>query len=250
MANELIAVLESGIATQATFSQFTNDKLNRLTMRIHELTQATKRNLFEIAVSLSAIDAEKLHETAGYKSIHEYAEKNFGYKKSMVYKLLDVARKYIEPTEIDGHIVYVSKLAHADTDYSVSQLMEINRVEFDVAKSLDSVGAIMPSMTTKEIREIVVDYNNGEIDANGQPKKPVENDGDNATENDDVTENATANDCDICGEFDAIIEHCNKLLNSGEIDAKTAKKLTAFSEFAMKFVVDYRAKTAENSASN
>ena len=148
MANELIAVLESGIATQATFSQFTNDKLNRLTMRIHELTQATKRNLFEIAVSLSAIDAEKLHETAGYKSIHEYAEKNFGYKKSMVYKLLDVARKYIEPTEIDGCIVYVSKLAHADTDYSVSQLMEINRVEFDVAKSLDSVGAIMPSMTT------------------------------------------------------------------------------------------------------
>ena len=250
MPNQLITVLESGIVTQATFTPFDNEKLNLLTMRIHELTQATKRNLFEIAASLLAIDAENLYKSAGYKTVQEYAEKNFGYKQNMVHKLLKVARKYIEPTEIDGRIVYVSRLAHADTDYSVSQLIEMNSVEFDVAKSLDSVGAIMPSMTTKEIRRVVGDYNNGRIDANGQPTKPAENDGENTTANDDTTENETANDCDICGEFDAIIEHCTKLLNSGEIDANTAKKLRGFSEFATKFVVDYRAKIAENSASN
>lgn len=250
MANELIVVLESGIATQATFSQFNNEKLQRLTMRIHELTQATKRNLFEIAVHLSTIKAEKLYETAGYKSVQEYAEKNFDYKKSMVYKMLNVADKFIEARDIDGQIVYMSKLAHDEADYSVSQLMEINEVEFDEAKSLDAVGSIMPSMTTKEIREVVKDFKNGEIDENGQPvNSATENDTDNGGEN-DASENGekVPFDGDICGEFNAIIEHCNNLLNSATLDEKAAKKVDVFMKYAMRFVVNYKQATTENGA--
>ena len=258
MANELIAVLESGIATQATFSQFNNEKLQRLTMRIYELTQATKRNLFEIAVHLATIKAEELYKTENYKSIEEYAEKNFGYKKSMVYKMLNVADKFIEAREIDGKTVYMSRLAHDDVDYSVSQLMEINAVEFDDAKSLDAVGSIMPSMTTKVIREVVKNFKNGKIDENGQPVNSATNNGDNDTNNGDNDTNNGDNDTnngdndtnngDICREFNAIIEHCNNLLISVTLDVKVAEEVYSFMEYARRFVTNYKHTTTENCA--
>lgn len=251
LANELVAVLESGIATTPITAQFNNEKLQTLTMRIHYLTQETKRNLFEIAVSLLAINSEKLYEAGGYKSVQEYAEKNFGYKKSMVYKLLNVADKFIEAREIDGQTVYMSKLAHENADYSVSQLMEINGVEYDIAKSLDENGVIQPEMTTKEIREVVKDFSNGEIDATGQQIKPAEND--DSGENDENGENVEVVamfDGDIASEFNAIIQHCENLISSNQLDEKAQKKIDTFKKFAMRCVVNYKTQAENENGAN
>lgn len=238
MANDLIAVLENGITVYAPNSEFANEKLQNYTMRIFELTQATKRNLFEIAVLLNTINDENLYKTGGFNSIQEYAEKNFGYKKSMVYKMLDVARKFIDFRENGG---YVSRLIHKDIDYSVSQLMELNQVEFDTAKSLDENGVITPEMTTKEIREVVKNFKNGEIDATGQIlSENEENDtNDNEAEN---SENEEIFNGDIADEMNAIIEHCENLLKISTIsdNEKAAKKIDTFKKYLMRFIVNYK----------
>ena len=238
MANDLIAVLENGITVYAPNSEFANEKLQNYTMRIFELTQATKRNLFEIAVLLNTINDENLYKTGGFNSIQEYAEKNFGYKKSMVYKMLDVAKKFIDFRENGG---YVSRLIHEDIDYSVSQLMELNQVEFDTAKSLDENGVITPEMTTKEIREVVKNFKNGEIDATGQNlSENEENDtNDNEAEN---SENEEIFNGDIADEMNAIIEHCENLLKISTIsdNEKVAKKIDTFKKYLMRFIVNYK----------
>ena len=238
MANDLIAVLENGITVYAPNSEFANEKLQNYTMRIFELTQATKRNLFEIAVLLNTINDENLYKTGGFNSIQEYAEKNFGYKKSMVYKMLDVAKKFIDFRENGG---YVSRLIHEDIDYSVSQLMELNQVEFDTAKSLDENGVITPEMTTKEIREVVKNFKNGEIDATGQIlSENEENDtNDNEAEN---SENEEIFNGDIADEMNAIIEHCENLLKISTIsdNEKVAKKIDTFKKYLMRFIVNYK----------
>ena len=238
MANELIAVLENGISVYAPNSEFANEKLQKYTMRIFDLTQATKRNLFEIAALLYSIENEGLYKTGGYNSVQDYAEKNFGYKKSMVYKMLDVAKKFIEYRENGG---YVSKLIHENIDYSVSQLMELNQLEFDTVKTLDDNGVITPENTTKEIREIIKSYKNNEIDETGQAVIQNEENEENSGESDENVDNEEFSG-DIAEEMNAIIQHCNNLLRNDEISSneKVMKKIDTFSKFCMKFVVNYK----------
>lgn len=53
--------------------------------------------------------------------------------------------------------VYRSIICHDDSDYSMSQLFELGTLAPKEVVELDADGAITPSMTTKEIREVVKD---------------------------------------------------------------------------------------------
>ena len=141
-----------------------NKKLSEQTKAIGNLIYDTKRSIFEISVRLLIIRNENLFKD-DFKDVFEYAEKLFGYKKNMVYKLLTTAEKFIEGNPQGGG--YVSILVHDDKDYTVSQLIELNSIESDEAIKLDELEVISPDMTTKEIRKAVKAYKNNEIDENG-----------------------------------------------------------------------------------
>lgn len=169
MANEIMEVLESPISTQTHESSLKNKKLIVHTKAIEKLMSATKRNMFEISARLLVIRNENLFEDDGFKDVFDYAGKLFGYKKNMVYKLTTTAEKFIEQNPQGKG--YVSILTHDDEDYTVSQLIELNSIEPDVAIKLDDQEVINPSMSTKEIREVVKSYKKGEIDENGNFQK-------------------------------------------------------------------------------
>lgn len=164
MNNEIMETLETAI-TKAPNFELTDKKLLSHTKTIVKLMTTTKRNMFEISAILLVIRNEKLYEKDGFKDVFDYAEKLFGYKKNMVYKMTTTAEKFIEKDTTGKE--YVSILTHENEDYSVSQLIELNSLEPDTATKLDDLEVISPKMATKEIREIVKAYKNGEIDENG-----------------------------------------------------------------------------------
>lgn len=153
------------LQTHETSLNLKNEKLSEHTKAIDSLLSETKRNMFEISARLLIIKNENLFEEDGFKSIFEYAYKMFGYKNNMVYKLMTAAEKFIE--ENPRGEGYVSILIHDNKDYTVSQLIELNSIESDEAIKLDELEVISPDMTTKEIREVVKAYKNGEINENG-----------------------------------------------------------------------------------
>ena len=166
MNNEIMETLETSIVLNANReSGLKNKKLASHTRAIEKLMTATKRNMFEISARLLVIRNENLFADDGFKDVFDYAEKLFGYKKNMVYKLTTAAEKFIEQSPQGKG--YVSILTHDNEDYTVSQLIELNTIEPDTAVKLDELQVISPSMTTKEIREVVKAYKKGEIDENG-----------------------------------------------------------------------------------
>lgn len=173
MSNEIMATLETAITPQQEL-HLTNKKLLQHTKAIEKLMTATKRNMFEISARLLVIRNEDLFSDDGFKDVFDYAEKLFGYKKNMVYKLTTAAEKFIEANPQGKG--YVSILTHDNADYTVSQLIELNSLEPDTAVELDKKNIISPDMSTKEIREKVKAYKNGTLDENGN-EEPEETEG-------------------------------------------------------------------------
>lgn len=165
MNNEIMETLETSITVAPKEYDLTNKKLLQHTKAIEKLMTATKRNMFEISARLLVIRNENLFEQDGFKDVFDYAERMFGYKKNMVYKMTTTAEKFIEQSPTGKG--YVSILTHENSDYTVSQLIELNSLEPDTAVKLDEQEVISPDMSTKEIREVVKAYKNGEIDDNG-----------------------------------------------------------------------------------
>lgn len=225
MANEIMVTLESGIATAAPRATFKNEQLQAHTTAIFELMNATKRNMFEIAARLLVIRNENLFEADGYKDVFDYAAKVLDYKRNFVYKLTAAAEKFIEQNANGNG--YVSIIVHDDSDYTVSQLVELNSLENDTVIELDENGVIAPEMSTKEIREVVKDFKNNVIDAKGNRNETADEestDEESATE----TDNETVDDCAVA--IVSIMTACDTLLADERIIANVnfAKKVKAF----------------------
>ena len=154
--NEVAEVIEKGIATVSAPREFKDKKLASHTKAIEKLMNGVKKNMVEIAVRLRDIKENKLYEKDGYKDVFDYALSVLDYKKPTVYKMIQCATKFIEATP-DGK-GYASIITRDDEDYSVTQLMELNGLEADEAIALDEANKIDPSMTAKEIREVVTEY--------------------------------------------------------------------------------------------
>ena len=76
----------------------------------------------------------------------------------MTYKMIKTAETLVEEKMLDENKVeYRSIICHDDSDYSMSQLFELGTLAPKEVVELDADGAINPSMTTKEIREVVKD---------------------------------------------------------------------------------------------
>lgn len=221
--NEIMETLETAIVTAPTETALKNKKLASHTKAIEKLMTATKRNMFEISARLLVIRNENLFEEDGFKDVFDYAGKLFEYKKNMVYKLTTAAEKFIEQNATGKG--YVSILTHDNEDYTVSQLIELNAIEPDTAIKLDELEVISPSMTTKEIREVVKAYKKGEIDEEGNYHEVEE------------TEEKEVEEKEVVDETAALIiktaENITKILEDERIikDTMTVSKLQEIKGF-------------------
>lgn len=219
MANEIMTTFETAITAQSEL-HFNNKKLAQHTKAIEKLMTATKRNMFEISARLLVIRNEDLFADDGFKDVFDYAEKMFGYKKNMVYKLTTAAEKFIEANPQGKG--YVSILTHNDADYTVSQLIELNSLEPDTAVELDKKAIISPDMSTKEIREKVKAYKNGviDIDENGEVVE---------AEADESGEEETAEKSKTEKLIDEVVKKLEKLLDVADWqDETTGENIVRF----------------------
>lgn len=146
-------IIESGIHLDVKMDNLVNERLREQTAKISSLLDGAKYNLYEVAMRLLVIKTEELYKDDNFTDIYDYTKKVFGYGKNMTYKMVKTAETLVE----ENKGVYRSIICHDDSDYSMSQLFELGTLAPKEVVELDADGAITPSMTTKEIREVVKD---------------------------------------------------------------------------------------------
>lgn len=149
-------IIESGIHFEVKMDNLVNERLREQTAKITSLLDGAKYNLYEVAMRLLVIKKEELYKDDGFTNVYDYTKKMFGYGKNMAYKMITTAEALVEEKMLDENKVeYRSIICHDDCDYSMSQLFELGTLAPKEVVALDADGAINPSMTTKEIREVV-----------------------------------------------------------------------------------------------
>ena len=146
-------IIESGIHLEIKMDNLVNERLKEHTARITSLLDGAKYNLYEVAMHLMVIKNEELYKDDNFTDIYDYTKKVFGYGKNMTYKMVKTAETLVEQKGEE----YRSIICHDDSDYSMSQLFELGTLAPKEVVELDADGAINPSMSTKEIREVVKD---------------------------------------------------------------------------------------------
>ena len=146
-------IIESGIHLDVKMDNLVNERLREQTVKISNLLDGAKYNLYEVAMRLLVIKNEELYKEDNFTDIYDYTKKVFGYGKNMTYKMIKTAETLVEQKGEE----YRSIICHDDSDYSMSQLFELGTLASKEVVELDADGAINPSMTTKEIREVVKD---------------------------------------------------------------------------------------------
>lgn len=146
-------IIESGIHLDVKMDNIVNERLKEQTVKISSLLDGAKYNLYEVAMRLLVIKNEELYKDDNFVDIYDYTKKVFGYGKNMTYKMVKTAETLVEQKGEE----YRSIICHDDSDYSMSQLFELGTLAPKEVVELDADGAINPSMTTKEIREVVKD---------------------------------------------------------------------------------------------
>lgn len=151
-------IIESGIYLDVKMDNIVNERLKEQTVKISSLLNGAKYSLYEVAMRLLVIKNEELYKEDGFTDIYDYTKKTFGYGKNMTYKMVKTAESLVEEKMLDENkIEYRSIICHDESDYSMSQLFELGTLAPKEVVELDADGAINPSMSTKEIREVVKD---------------------------------------------------------------------------------------------
>lgn len=141
-----------------------NKKLQSYTKQIMSQGVNIKKAAARIAVILCKIDESKCYETDGFQTVHDYAEHVLGWKKSNSYAMLKVGYELLD------HKTYESLLPHdSGCDFSTSQLQAILPLKsLDTATHLVESGEILPTMSVKDIKEVVKGYTSDSKSAEGE----------------------------------------------------------------------------------
>lgn len=186
-------IIESGIHLDVKMDNIVNERLREQTAKITSLLDGAKYNLYEVAMRLLVIKNEELYKDDNLTDIYDYTKKFFGYGKNMTYKMIKTAETLVEEKMLDENKVeYRSIICHDDSDYSMSQLFELGTLAPKEVVELDADGAINPSMTTKEIREVVKDTKEMMKNESESEEEPTEGDETEVEEGEAIVVDTTA----------------------------------------------------------
>ena len=191
--SKMTNIIESGIHLDVKMDNIVNERLREQTAKITSLLDGAKYNLYEVAMRLLVIKNEELYKDDNLTDIYDYTKKFFGYGKNMTYKMIKTAETLVEEKMLDENKVeYRSIICHDDSDYSMSQLFELGTLAPKEVVELDADGAINPSMTTKEIREVVKDTKEMMKNESESEEEPTEGDETEVEEGEAIVVDTTA----------------------------------------------------------
>ena len=149
--------------------KFENKELTKATTAIAKATESAAKSLLKIASVMAEVEARALYAD-DFKSIAEYGERVFGYKKSAVYNMVRIGRDYIDPTT--GKSVLALENGQDFTFNQLTRLLPLPSV--DVAEELVAEEVITPDMTLREIENAVKEYNHKDDAAEGEEESAEE----------------------------------------------------------------------------
>ena len=134
--------------------EYMNKGLNEATKKIQALGDGIRKAYFTVAAIIAKVDREALYELDGFKNVHEWTEKEFGFKSSRSYSLLTIGQKWTDAV-IDkrGHVT--GHVAVIDPNFSTTQIEKMLPAGRDKAEELYESGVIRPEMSAKEIEKAV-----------------------------------------------------------------------------------------------
>ena len=172
-----------------------SENLKNATQKINQYHKIAKNAILGVAMVLADIaDKPKEYlENSKYSTIADYAEENFGYKKSYTYKLIKIS-KFLSIKSINGEKLSVSDLINdkLEVDYSFETIVDADGFEYSPSQMLElipltdkqfieNINVLDSSLTCKELRSIVKDIINPPIEVKGESSE--ENKEDNKEDN-------------------------------------------------------------------
>lgn len=134
--------------------EYLNKGLNEATKKIQALGDGIRKAYFTVAAIIAKVDREALYELDGFKNVHEWTEKEFGFKSSRSYSLLTIGQKWTdEIVDKRGHVT--GHVAVIDPNFSTTQIEKMLPAGRDKAEELYEAGVIRPEMSAKDIEKAI-----------------------------------------------------------------------------------------------
>lgn len=134
--------------------EYLNKGLNEATKKIQALGDGIRKAYFTVAAIIAKVDREALYELDGFKNVHEWTEKEFGFKSSRSYSLLTIGQKWTdEVVDKRGHVT--GHVAVIDPNFSTTQIEKMLPAGRDKAEELYEAGVIRPEMSAKDIEKAI-----------------------------------------------------------------------------------------------
>lgn len=131
-----------------------NPELRTAARKVVKLEQTRERAAYAIAQVLYNVDLKRLYVQDGFKSIEQFANSVFGYKRATVNNMMRIAKNYMLP---DGSGTVLQKDGQ---DFTYSKLSELLPLDAEIVKQAVEDGEITPAMTQRELREYVKNQKN------------------------------------------------------------------------------------------
>ena len=146
--------MEELLMNRNTSVTYTNPTLRNATAKIHLIGDRIRSNLFQVAAIIADVDASNAYQIDGFKSVHEWTEKEFGFKSSRSHELLTIGKEWTAPmlTAKSNVAGYCAKL---DPRYSTTQIGKMLSTGYEKCAELHESGTISPDMTAKKIGEVL-----------------------------------------------------------------------------------------------
>lgn len=159
---------------------FTNKKLASATKKVLDLADKAEKAIYAIAEIIAEVSKTQCYKDDGFATVHEWTEAAFGLKKTQSYDLLRIGETWISQLvdENGKKIGTISRLKTPDndTDYTVSQLIQLQSIGLDTAVQLANDGIINPTMSCRELKSIAKKVKEGQKKAALPDKSAEESD--------------------------------------------------------------------------
>lgn len=192
------------LITTGPVPSFQDKDLQTATTTIIKLGDSIRKNLFQIAWLIAMVDYRGAYEKDGFKTVHEWTERTFGFKKTMSYDLLKIGKEYTReaisrkgktegycsnllpvPVVMDGDKIVDCQPAPAE-DFTVTQISAMLPVGHDKAVELVRDQVITVGTSAKKIKEIIKAIKEGDPsddDSEGTGEGSGDGTGDDAQQN-------------------------------------------------------------------
>lgn len=176
------------IITTNNIPTYQNKSLQAATNKVFKIGETIRRCAFETAFIMAQVDETECYKDDGFNSVHDWAMKTFGFKKSASYTLLRVGKEYTRAIpDAKGRVKgYGSNLIpeNATEDFTTTQIEKMLPGGHDLAVELVESEEITPDMTCKQIEKVIKSHTTEDETEVGENETDVEDEIESGIESD------------------------------------------------------------------